>query len=214
MTFDPYRPIHQAILFDAAGNPVGVALDGSIYRLQTESSPREEPTFVAVASNVAVGNNKSLISVYNPSASTKTLRIREVRLGNSATTAVTGVAAVIGVRRFITASTPTGGSAVTIAGHDTANALESGVAARTGATISGEEATALCRGRFSTDEWGPGTLDVEGHQQSFMNYFPLYRKEDPQEQPIVLRPGEGLTVKFETNSTAGAFDVLVRFSQV
>jgi len=40
MAFDDKRPIQQSVLYDSSGNPVAVALDGSVYKLETLSTLR------------------------------------------------------------------------------------------------------------------------------------------------------------------------------
>jgi hypothetical protein len=86
--------------------------------------------------------------------------------------------------------------------------------ARTGGTISGEVAALLDLIRMSTDEWGPGTADVESAQQAISNYLPARAKRDGLLKPIHARPGQGLHLKFATNSTAGSIDVVFVFTKV
>jgi hypothetical protein len=179
------------------------------------SGAAEEATFTATALSVVLGNNKSLISVYNPSASTKILKLREYYVRNAQTTAVTGVAAQLEIHRFTTGTTPTGGTAITAALHDTSDTLGAGIDLRTGGTVAGEVTEALDVMRISSDEWGPGTLDQEGAQQTISNYLPARVKRDAQQKAIcILRAGQGVHLKCATNTTAGAFDLIFVFTQV
>jgi hypothetical protein len=90
-----------------------------------------------------------------------------------------------------------------------------GIDARTGGTIAGEVAAVADVMRISSDEWGPGTLDQEGAQQTISNYLPARVKRDAQQKPIaVLRPGQGVHLKCATNTTAGSFDLIFVFTQV
>jgi hypothetical protein len=69
--------------------------------------------------------------------------------------------------------------------------------------------------RISSDEWGPGTLDQEGAQQTISNYLPARVKRDAQQKPIcVLRAGQGVHLKCATNTAAGSFDLIFVFTQV
>lgn len=175
----------------------------------------EEATFTIVALAAVLGNGKSMISVYNPSGSTKVLKLREYYVRNAQTTAVTGVAAQLEIRRFVTGTTPTGGTALTTMSHDTTDTLGAGVDTRTGGTIAGEVTTPLDVMRISSDEWGPGTLDQEGAQQTISNYLPARVKRDAQQKAVcIMRAGEGAHLKCITNTTAGAFDLIFVFSQV
>jgi len=197
----------------AANNPVRVAgWDGTNTRtLKTDSLGRlqlaDYPTFIAAATNVTLGNNKSMLSLLNVDA-TLLVKVREVWIVNSRTANVTGVVAAFEARRI------TGHSAGTVIApqsHDTADALDADITARTGATVAGEAATLLWRRLWSSDEWGPGTHDTEaaqvGHQQVHPNWQSLISQ-----RPIVLRQNQGLTIKCATNTVAGTFDLYFVFT--
>jgi len=203
------------VLRDTNGNPVDVLLENSVYRLAVSQAPAEEATFTAAALGVVIGNNKSMLSLYNPTASTKILKLREYYLRNSQTTAVTGVAGRFDLLRWSHTSAPTGGTAITPARHDTNDVLGAGIVLNTGSTLGGtEETTPLDVIRISTDEWGPGTLDQEGAQQTIANFMPARAKRDPIQKPITIRPGQGVHLKHVVNSTFGSFDILFVFTQV
>lgn len=213
-----------AVLFDANGNallgqkpragsvPVTVASDQSA--IPTTSVGAEEATFTAVASAVVVGNNKSMLALFNPAVSGYVLKLREVYLRNSQTSAVTGVAGAFQLHALRGAAALTGGTDVTPVAHDSGDALPTGMLCKTGGTVAGEVSAPLDVMRMSTDEWGPGTLDVEANQQSLANYLPARAKRDAILKPFFCRPGEGIHLKFATNSTAGSFDVIFVFTKV
>lgn len=216
---------NRAQLFDANGVPIPLGQAASAASVpvvlpsdqivSVSSGATEEATFTATALAVVLGNGKSLISIYNPSASTKVLKLREYYVRNAQTTAVTGVAAQLEIHRFTTGTTPTGGTAITVALHDTADTLGAGIDTRTGGTISGEVTEALDVMRISSDEWGPGTLDQEGAQQTISNYLPARVKRDAQQKAVcVMRAGQGVHLKCATNTTAGSFDLIFVFTQV
>jgi hypothetical protein len=196
----------------AASTPVVLPSDQSAIPVTTTGG--EEATYTVIASATAPANNKSMLSIYNPTGSGYVLKLREFYLRNAATTAVTGVAASLELFRFVSAGAPTGGTALTPISHDSDDAVPAGMDARTGGTVTGEVATPLDRIRMSTDEWGPGTADVESQQQSIANYLPARAKRDGLVKPFFARPGQGLHMKFATNSTAGSLDVIFVFTKV
>lgn len=192
--------------------PVTVASDQI---LPVSSGATEEATFTVVALVAVLGNNKSLLSIYNPVDSSVVLKLREYYVRNAQTTAVTGVIAQLQILRFAMALAPTGGTALTPAQHDTTQSVGAGVDARTGGAITGEIAQPLDTMRISSDEWGPGTLDQEGSQQTISNYLPARVKRDPQQKALaILRAGQGTHLKCTTNTTAGAFDIIFVFTQI
>lgn len=199
------------------GNQVALStsLDGTL-RVTSSSTASEEQTFTVIASAITPGNNKSMLAIYNPTGSGYVLKLREFYLRNAATTAVTGVAANFELHRFVSVSAPSGGTNLTanIVAHDSNDSTPASMRASTGATISGEIAAPLDRIRMSTDEWGPGTADVESAQQAISNYLPARAKRDGLIKPFFARPGEGLHMKFATNSTAGRIDVVFVFTKV
>ncbi len=172
----------------------------------------EIQSFVLYQPAVVVGNNKSMVSLLNAGCSTVVVRIESISIVNAQITAVTGVVGTFELRRITGHSA---GVEVTtrVEDFDTANVLDANVTARTGATVAGESTKLLKRALWSTDEWGTGTVDVEAQDHSLQTLLPLFQRRTPMQQPIVLRAGEGLTVKFATHSTAGSFDIEIVFSQ-
>lgn len=200
----------QAVM--AASVPVVIASNQT--PIPVTSTGSEEMTYTVIAPAVAPGNNKSMLSIYNPTGSAYILKLREFYIRNAAVSAVTGVVGNFELHRFASAGAPTGGSVLTALSHDSADALPASMDARTGGTISGEVATPLDIIRTSTDEWGPGTSDTESAQQAIANYLPARAKRDALLKPFVARAGEGLHMKFATNSTAGLIDVVFVFTKV
>ena len=170
--------------------------------------PRESPTFTVLAADVVLGNNKSLLSLVMAAGDPRVVRLREVWLRNAVNSAVTGVAAMFEMRRITGHSA---GSTLTPVSRDSDDTLPASTTARTDATVSGEGAVEQ-RWEWSSDDWGPGTLDVEGHAIPFQNLWPVYRKHDPQTKPPSIRAGQGYHIKCATNTTAGYFDVLFVFT--
>lgn len=167
------------------------------------------PTFVVSAISTATALNKSMLSLVNTTGSTVKLRIREVRIINTQTTAVLGIIATFCIFRCVTHSV---GTAITPLSHDTSDTLSGSITARTGATI-GTESTGILRcWQWSTDEWGGGVLDVESSDHSLQSLIPAVTIP-PKTKPITLNANEGITLKCTTNTTTGIFDILVIFTQ-
>jgi hypothetical protein len=174
----------------------------------------EEATYTAVAQAVAVGNNKSMLGLFNPAGSGYVIKLREVYLRNAQSAAVTGV---LGAFQIMAIRGPSpglsAGTDVTPIAHDSADALPAGLICKTGGTVSGETAVPFDVLRMSTDEWVSGTLDLEGAQQTISNYFPARVKRDSTQKAFIARAGEGLHLKFVTNTTVGSFDVIFVFTK-
>lgn len=170
--------------------------DGVLY-----TRPREKPTFTVAATGVALGNGKSLLSLVNGSSSV--VRLINLSLRNVQTSATAGVAAEFHLRRCAGHSV---GTALIPQAHDTAQVLAGSITARSGATIAGESATFIDRALWSTDEWGPGTPDTESTDHAFQSIGPQW-----QWARMVLRNGEGITVRCHTNTTNGTFDAVATF---
>lgn len=166
----------------------------------------EFPTFSVADFDIAISNNKSMIAIQN--TGTAVVRIREIWIINDRTTAVTGVAGEFQVNRINSFS---GGTALTPVQYDTADTLPAGVSCATGATVAGENTNSLRRGRWSTDEWGPGTADVEAFDHALQQLEPFW-KQTPSGKALTIRQNQGIHVKFATNSTAGAFTIRLIFT--
>lgn len=168
-------------------------------------------TFDALSLSTALGNGKSMMSLLNAGGSGVVIRVREIWLENAQTTAVTGVAADFRFRRITAHS---GGTALTPTRRDASGgaALNGSVTVRTGATVTEVASSDFARKRWSSDEWGTGTLDQEGLDHAMQSVMPQFRAEHPASS-IVLRPGEGIHVLCNTNTTAGAFDLRFVFTQ-
>ena len=172
---------------------------------------REFATFTALATGIALGNNKSMFSIQNTTGSAVKCRIHEIYLANVQTTSVTGVVATFELRR---ATSHAAGTAITaIERMETTDTLDSSITVRTNATITSESATLLWRALWSSDDWGAGSLDTESNDHLIQTMFPIYSRKTLGLKPITLNANETLTIKCATNTTAGTFDLLVVFTQ-
>lgn len=169
-------------------------------------------TFSAVARDVAIGNNKSMLSLLNATGSGVTIRIHEIWITNVRTTATTGLVAIFDLFRFTAHSVGTG---ITPAGMVSTNALNGLVTARTGATITGETTFKYKRWLWSSDEWSSGATDVASFDHALQTIYPVYRHDKSSMlQPLTLLAGEGFHIKQTVNSTYGTFDLCINFTQV
>lgn len=178
---------------------------GSDFGIIVRPVTLELPTFSILASAIAIANNKSMLAIQN--TGTSVVRIREVWIINDRTTPVTGIAGIFQVTRI---ASFTGGTTVLPVTFDTADTLPSGITASTGATVSGES-DILRQGVWSTDEWGPGTLDTEGLDHALQQIEPFW-KQTPNGKALTIRQNQGIHVKFATNSTAGDFNIRIVFT--
>ncbi len=165
----------------------------------------ELSTFSVVTTATVVGNNKSMLALQN--TGTSVVRIREIWVINDQTTAVTGVAGLFEVRRI---TSFTGGTSITPVSYDSADTLPAGITSATASTVAGE-GVLLRSGVWSTDEWGPGTLDTEGLDHANQQLEPFW-KQTPNGKALTIRQNQGIHVKFATNSTAGAFNIRIVFT--
>lgn len=163
-------------------------------------------TFEFYAPSVAPAANKSMISITNTST-TKVCKIRAIYLTNPQTTAVTGVMLNFELRRIASHSA---GTALTALLYDTANTLDSAVTGRTGATVV-TEGGIIRRWTYSSDEHGVGANDVESFDYSLLGVMPIFKQEN-NAAPLILRNGEGITLKQTVSSTVGVWDINVVFT--
>lgn len=174
------------------------------------TSEIEIATYVIKATNIAIGNNKSMISILNANGSTRVVKIRSIQIINAQNTAVTGVIADFRLHR-IAAGSHSSGTLLTPEIHDLNDILDGNVTWRTGATISGESGTSMYRWKWSSDEWSVGAQDVESNDHARQATSYLYQQV-PKTKPITLRADQGLTIKQVTNSTAGSFDISIVYT--
>lgn len=170
----------------------------------------EEKTFVAYAQDIAIGNNKSMISIVNANGSSVKVKIQDIKIINVQNTAVTGVIADFRMLRCVNHSA---GTSIIPEPYDSTETLNGSVTVRTNGTITTEGTSVIRRAKFSTDEWGVGAVDVESDHYKAQLYDSFFKKID-NSKPFVLNGNEGITIKQVTNSTVGTFDLVITFTQV
>lgn len=183
-------------------------IGNSSNRLLVQNKVYEKETYVVLATDVVLGNGKSMVAVLNGAGSGRIIRVHKAKLINARTTNVTGVVTDFRVRRITNLSA---GTAITPLSMDTLDSLPAQVIAATGGTVT-EVAGDLMRYLWSSDEWGAGTVDVEAQDHGPQSLIPFYETLDGT-KPITLREGQGLTVRCNTNTTAGTFDLELWISE-
>lgn len=163
-------------------------------------------TFEAYAASVAPAANKSMFSIAN--TGTKLLKIRSIYLTNPQNTAVTGVMLNFELRKIVSHSL---GTLITPIEYDSNITLDSGITARTGATVVTESGI-IRRWTYSSDEHGVGASDVESFDYAINAGIPIF-KQERYSGPLVIRQNQGITLKQTVSSTVGAWDINVIFSQ-
>jgi len=118
---------------DSSGGETNPVNSNSQGRLLVETKIYQPPTFSSTVTSVAPGNNKSMLAIFNPVASGKIIRIKDLKIINVQTTAVTGVFLSIEQRRITGFS---GGTLISAASNDTLD-VSSGVV-RSASNVSGE----------------------------------------------------------------------------
>lgn len=185
--------------------------------LVTRTIPFERQTFGVHADNITIGNGKSMVAIFNGAGSGVVLRITKLYIYNVKTTAVTGVIADFGLRKITARSvgtllTTTGSASGVVFAYDSNNSLNANVSIATGSTVTESPAFDLKNWLWSSDEWGPGTSDVESMDHAFGQQIAAY-EASPNAQALTMRPGEGFSIRQNVNSTAGTFDFYIEFTQ-
>jgi len=206
---DPVGITNQPVLLkDGIGNALlsGTSLPLSTDRgLLVRQIPQNPATFCVISEATVTGNNKSMIALQN--TSTSVIKIKEIWLINDRQTPVTGVYANFRLHRI---NSFTGGTTLTPTPYDTNDILPVGITASTNATISTE--TSLYRSiDWSTDEYGPGTADVESNEHAIQNVNPFWG-DRLDTKALTIRQNQGLHVRCATNTNTGIFTLRIVFT--
>jgi hypothetical protein len=168
-------------------------------------------TYTLAVQGTAFALNKSLASIFNGAGSGVVLKIKRVWPLNNQTAAVTGVLALLELRRT---SADSGGVTVAPTKHDTASAnLPAAVRAGTGATVTNTADIPFRRVTWSNDE--PAVSSLTNDEIECLPALTCIfdaATGDPDVEPIVLREGQGLTLTNTTNTSVGVIDVIIEFT--
>jgi len=167
-------------------------------------------TYRGVVVGTAFAANKSMLTLFNGSGSGLVLRVKRIWMLNNQTSAVTGVLTTMEIRRI---SASSGGTAGGVVKHDsTSSSLPAQVTCTTGATDTLTSDPALMRFMWSNDEPATGTLTNDE-----IECIPAFAcvwdcTGDSDLEPLVLRQGEGVSVRHTGSSTVGIADVIIEFT--
>jgi hypothetical protein len=166
-------------------------------------------TWTVTVQGTAFASNKSLLSLFNGVGSGRVLRVYRVWALNHQTGAVTGVMTALELRRITSSS---GGTAQTPVKHDTnSSALPAQVTSATGPTDVASDL--FRRVLWSGDEpaVGTGTNDeLECLPANGLLWDAGYG--DTNVEPIVLREGQGLSLRQPGANAIGVIDVMFEFT--
>lgn len=186
---------------DSAGvetNYVNADVNGRLL-VSTENS--ESPTFTVLASNIALANNKSLLSLVN--LSPNSVSLREVWMSLYNTRNFPNDDVEFGLFRI------TGhllGNLVITSPHDTNDTLHTDITVRSGAIVTGEGAVPIESHWWASED---AERDKDGIVENAMaKHFPLW-DQTPGIKPIIIRPGQGIHLKSIGIATGASF--IVRF---
>lgn len=170
-------------------------------------------TWTASVQGINPAQNKYMLGMFNGSGSGRIFRVYKVLILNMQTTGVTGVDTTWEFRQC-TALTIGTGSAVTPVAHDTTNAALPAQLLIGTAIQTVTDSSIIRVWHLSSDE---GAIKV-GNQDE-LEMIPTYGMwweagayDTTNIQPLTLREGQGLVLKFTTNSTVGTFDVAFEFT--
>lgn len=164
-------------------------------------------TYIVSAQQIPFSANRQVLSLFNPAASGKVVKVYRVWLENNQGTAVTGVATLINLTRITTAS---GGVARTPQAFDTTATALGTVSAGTNMTVT--ETDLLRKVIWSSDE--PSLVGATVDElQTFQTFNSIWDSAfiDSNVEPIVCREGYGITIKNLT-STVGFVDCFIQFT--
>jgi hypothetical protein len=175
-----------------------VVMEQAVYQtaLQTHTVVADATTYVL---------NKHHITLLNAAGSGKIVSVKKMFLINNQLTSVTGVACRFDLKRVSAAS---GGTIITPVSCDSLNdAIPAQITARTGAS-SVTEGSLMFPVIVATDETGATQAFPSSVLLAMFNIMP----EGLEMQETRLRPGEGLTAKQITSTTAGNASWLIVFT--
>ena len=166
-------------------------------------SPKKDPSFFIFADAVAFAQNKHHITLFNPAANKKVLRLHRLIGYNQAITAVTGVGLRMEVKRC---DTVVGGSNLAVKAYDTSRLAQlEAITATTGSTVSNEDlmyAFAMHNDEIPLTSAGLGATRID-----------VFTSDQDDLEHGLLRPGQGITLKQITASTIGTYGWQLIFTQ-
>lgn len=166
-------------------------------------SPEKSPSFFVFADAVAFAQNKHHITLFNPAANKKVLRLHRLIGYNQAIAAVTGIGLRMEVKRC---DTIVGGTNLTVKAYDTRRLAQlEAITATTGSTVSNEDlmyAFGMNNDEIPLTAAGLGVTRVD-----------VFTSDQEDLEHGLLRPGQGITLKQITASAVGTYGWQLVFTQ-
>lgn len=163
------------------------------------------PTYTVVAANISIGTSGDHIIALNAGASLK-VRIRRITVEQAANATAAGSVRVTVVRT--TTTTPTGGSAITPAPHETSD-VASGAVARSLPTVKGTETVTLGTGYLTLRQAVSATGAVSDDA-------PYVWTQMPNSKPFIIPVGatNGIVIKVGTGVAGATVDATIEFVEL
>lgn len=168
-------------------------------------------TYRSVVTGATFASNKSMLTLFNGSGSGRIIRVKRIWQLNNQTSGVTGAITTMEIRRI---SASTGGTAASVVKHDTSSeSLPAQVTTATGPTDTLTSDPALMRYMWSNDEPAVSSL-VSDETETIPLLACTFDAAtgDADLEPLVLREGEGVSVRHTGASAVGVCDVIIEFT--
>lgn len=153
-------------------------------------------TFSGTIESVSLSNNKSLLSIVN--TGTKIIKIAQLSIQNTQSVLKIGVNGSFVLRRITGHSS---GTSVTTDTFDLSDSLDAGVSVYTGSTVTGQFSSIIKKMIVNTS--GANNNIIRQNEKTYYEFLTVI--EDG--KLLTLNQNQGITLNFETNSSAGLFDI-------
>lgn len=167
-------------------------------------------TYRAVVAGATFAANKSMLTIFNGAGSNRVVRVKRVWFLNNQTAAVTGVLTTMELRRL---SASSGGVAQTAVKHDTlSEAVPAQITITTGSTDTLTSDPSFVKWMWSNDEPAVSSLTNDETETVPALAIVFDATGDTDLEPIVLRVGEGLSVRHTGSTAVGVADCVIEFT--
>lgn len=173
--------------------PLSVDLNGYLRSVVKLEQPATFAVFTKVTTPAA---NSSVLSIASSNAATKKIVLKNIYLINVQSLAITGVNNEFQLLKF---NSHNAGTALTPIAQDSTDILSGTTTVRTGANITGENASILKLWFLNGDEIIAGPATNQGTQAGISQFAPDLNPINIK-QPTI-RPGEGMHIKCITSAT-------------
>lgn len=168
-------------------------------------------TYRAVVTGATFASNKSMLTIFNGSGSSRIVRVKRIWFLNNQTSGVTGVLTTMEIRRI---SASTGGTAGSTVKHDSnSENIPAQITITTGPTDTLSSDPALMRFMWSNDE--PAVSSLVNDETEVIPVLACVFDSatgDTDLEPLVLREGQGVCVRHTGSSAVGVADAIIEFT--